>query len=165
MHGPSRILVPVDFSPCSREALEYGATLARHLGATVDVLHVWQAPFSEPLAGGLPPLAVFVKAEASRAMDDAIADLEESIGSCEHVRGRLASGDPTQVILDTIRSGGYDLVILGRHGHGRLHYLLMGSVAERVSRRAPVPVLTLHAPSIAPRDEPGHEPLPTAVQP
>jgi nucleotide-binding universal stress UspA family protein len=145
MRVPSRMLVPVDFSPCSRVALDYAAVLAFPLGASVDVLHVWQAPFSEPISGGLPPLAVFVRNEAERAMAELMTGLEARLGSTtDLIRGRLACGDPTEVILTSIVSGGYDLVVMGRHGRGRLHYLLMGSVAERVCRRAPCAVLTLH---------------------
>jgi len=43
--------------------------------------------------------------------------------------------------------GGYDLIVMGRHGRGRLQHFLVGSVAEKVSRKAPIPVLTMHQPS------------------
>jgi nucleotide-binding universal stress UspA family protein len=66
-------------------------------------------------------------------------------GDEDSLHGRLASGDPSTAILDVIEEGGYDLVVMGRHGRGRLEHLFMGSVAEKVSRLAAIPVLTLHA--------------------
>jgi nucleotide-binding universal stress UspA family protein len=65
----------------------------------------------------------------------------------DRVRGRLASGDAATRILEVAEEGGYDLIVMGRHGRGRLQHFLVGSVTEKVSRKAPTPVLTLHRPS------------------
>ncbi len=147
MRSPSRILVPVDFSPCSATALVYAATIAERLGATIDVLHVWQAPQLVIADGAMPPLAVFAHTQAGQAMKAFLQDLETRGVRPESVHGRLACGEPAQSILDVAESGRYELIVMGRHGRGRFSHLFVGSVTEKVSRRATVPVLTLHRPS------------------
>jgi nucleotide-binding universal stress UspA family protein len=63
------------------------------------------------------------------------------------VHGRLACGEPAQSILEVADSGRYELIVMGRHGRGRFSHLFVGSVTEKVSRRATIPVLTMHRPS------------------
>jgi len=147
MRSPTRILVPVDFSPCSATALEYAVTIADRLAATIDVLHVWQAPQLVVADGSMPPLAVFAHTQAGQAMKAFLQDLEERGVKPDRVHGRLACGEPAQSILDVADSGRYELIVMGRHGRGRFSHLFVGSVTEKVSRRATIPVLTMHRPS------------------
>jgi nucleotide-binding universal stress UspA family protein len=147
MRSPTRILVPVDFSPCSATALEYAAHMAERLDATIDVLHVWQAPQLVVSDGSMPPLAVFAHTQAGQAMKSFLQELEARGVKPERVHGRLACGEPAQSILDVADSGRYELIVMGRHGRGRFSHLFVGSVTEKVSRRATVPVLTMHRPS------------------
>jgi nucleotide-binding universal stress UspA family protein len=79
-------------------------------------------------------------------MEECLEELRRSgFGDEDSLHGRISAGEPATAILDVVEEGGYDLVVMGRHGRGRLEHLFMGSVAESVSRRAACPVLTLHA--------------------
>jgi len=147
MRSPTRILVPVDFSPCSATALEYAAHMAEKLNATIDVLHVWQAPQLVVADGSMPPLAVFAHTQAGQALKAFLEEQEERGVRPENAQGRLACGEPAQSILDVAESGRYELIVMGRHGRGRFSHLFVGSVTEKVSRRATIPVLTMHRPS------------------
>jgi nucleotide-binding universal stress UspA family protein len=77
-------------------------------------------------------------------MSTFLEELEADGMPADRVRGRLASGDAAIRILEVAEEGGYDLIVMGRHGRGRLQHFLIGSVTEKVSRKAPIPVLTLH---------------------
>ena len=149
----NRILVPVDFSACSRAAIDYASFLAQITGASVDVLHVW-----EPALYPTPEAAVYAAGErhqrlveftitdAGRAMEETLAELEKSLTG--RVRGRLESGRPLEAILAAIAEG-YDLVVMGTHGRRGVSRLVTGSVAEKVVRMAACPVVTVHAGEIA----------------
>lgn len=144
MRTPVRILVPVDFSPCSAAALEYAAALAAKLDASVDVLHVWQSPALAALDDAVHPLVVFTQTQAGQSMKAFLRALEQRALPATLVHGRLATGEPASTILHIAREGRFDLIVMGRHGRGVWSHLLVGSVAERVSRKSPIPVLTLH---------------------
>ena len=153
MESISRILVPVDFSVCSRAALEYAAFLAARLGAAIDVLHVWEPPiyFSADvmIAEGdrERTLAEFVRTHAGRRMEDLLASIERR---GVRVRGRLATGPTVDTIITSAREG-YDVLVIGTHGHTGLRHLIAGNVTEKVVRRAPCPVVTVRG------DEHGEE--------
>jgi nucleotide-binding universal stress UspA family protein len=159
-----RILVPVDFSACSRAALDEALFLARHFGASIDVLHVVDPPYyfvvpDAPLAiAGTAPETL---TEHARALDADKMEMFLSQWAAQatprdvHIRSRLEVGDPCTAILKVAHDERFDLLVMGRHGRSGLIHLLMGSVAEKVVRRAPCPVLTTHgAPHVAPTDEP-----------
>jgi nucleotide-binding universal stress UspA family protein len=143
-----RILVPTDFSPCSQNALAYGAALAEKFGAELVVLHVVQdlAVFiPEAVLGApppLPPVQQFIAA-ARAALDRAIAGLGLSGVA---VRGEVGEGPPAEEVVRLAREQAVDLIVMGTYGHTGLAHLLLGSVAERVVRRAPCPVLTVRRP-------------------
>jgi nucleotide-binding universal stress UspA family protein len=146
-----RILVPVDFSPCSRAALNYAADLGGSLGASVDLLHVWAGLYHHSLEG--EPLALFAHSELAQEMETLLAELERR-GIDAH--GRLAMGTPREAIVRAATDGKYDLIIMGTHGRTGLAHLFLGSVAESVFRRAPCPVLTIRASGLvdAPQENP-----------
>lgn len=145
-----RILVPVDFSDCSSEAVEYAAMLATQFGATIDLLHVWEVPpYIPPEAMvGVPghdtqSLATMAHSHAEKEMAEFIAkfaDKKLALGEA-----KLESGDPARTVIDVLEGGGYDMIVMGTHGRTGLAHLLMGSVAEKVVRRASCPVLTVRA--------------------
>jgi nucleotide-binding universal stress UspA family protein len=143
----TNILVPTDFSPPSAQALEYGRQFARQFGARLHLLHTVESVL---IPGGAEvPIAAVQQVEESlesigrRQMDAAVtADDRATLNVVTTVRAaHSASAD----ILEYARTGPIDLIIMGTHGRGVLHHLLMGSVAERVVRSAPCPVLTVHA--------------------
>lgn len=152
-----RILVPVDFSPCSRAALEYAEDLAESLGASVDLLHVWAGLYHHSLE--TEPLALFAHSELAREMEALLAELEQR-GIDAH--GRLEQGSPREAIVRAAGEGKYDLIIMGTHGRTGLAHLFLGSVAESVFRRAPCPVLTIRTAN-AFADAAEEKPLPPEV--
>ncbi|HWP06441.1 MAG TPA: universal stress protein [Polyangiaceae bacterium] len=142
-----RILVPVDFSEPSRRALDYAAELARPLGATLEVLHVAEIPAFVPSAS-LPEarasdLSLFavVRESAGRLLAQFVGEAAER-GIVVRA-SRLELGSPAQVITQVAVADGYDLIVIGTHGRTGLTRALMGSVAERVVRHAPCPVLSV----------------------
>lgn len=150
-----RLLVPVDFSPSSRAALEYAASLAERFGAELEVLHVWQPPvlYGPGIAEaiiytpeGKTTLSQFSRTQAGKQLEELISDLHRRASVAAH--GRLEMGDPTENILK-IAAGGHDLVVMGTHGRTGLSHMFLGSVAEKVVRRAPCPVMTIRVPERA----------------
>jgi universal stress protein A len=148
-----RILVPVDFSAPSRAALAYAARIAADAKAALHVLHVWEEPRYSwsgggEIAGDAPTghaaLGQFVRTRAGAELERLLREIEDAA----HVRvfGRLDMGDPFEAILKAAKTGGFDLVVMGTHGRTGLAHVLLGSVAERVVRHAPCPVLTLRTP-------------------
>ena len=152
-----RILVPVDFSPCSDAALELAADLAEQYGAEVDILHVWQPPqelgafvglSSVPIEGGRHlSLTQFIMAEAQDDLDGLVEQLDDR--QLAAVRAHLEEGSPRRVILDFAEQGTFDLLVMGTNGRTGLAHLFMGSVTEWVVRHAQIPVLTVRAPASA----------------
>ena len=142
-----RILVPTDFSPAGRPAIEAACSFARRFGAMIDLLHVWELPVAiapamllTPPVG--PPLAAaeFIRGHAGQEMERLVGQLR---APGLEVRGRLESGHPAETILRIAESDGADLIVMGTHGRTGISHLLMGSVAERVVRRATCAVLTV----------------------
>ena len=141
------ILVPVDFSAASARALASARDLAAAFGATIHLLHV----FETPLAMGAfmdmytPAPDDYVESLATRAR----AQLEALLTEQERTGGRavvaVRMGMPADEILQYVREhGAIDLIVLATSGRGRVARLMMGSVADRIVRSAPCPVLTVH---------------------
>ena len=146
-HPIGRILVPVDFSACSRAAVTYATELGRRFGAQVDLLHVWEpAAYPAPFGVEVQPLGLFVRTRAAREMKSLLASVE-SAGVDVH--GRLEAGEPARAIVDCAAAGDYDLIVVGTRGPRRLGRLLHRRIVDRIVRRATCPVLTLRAESMA----------------
>lgn len=144
-----RVLVATDFGEAADAALSYGRELARSFGARLDVLHVVENVLSrgfgaEGYVASYPELQAEVEDAARRQLDTIVSD-EDRIA----LRARtilLTSNSPAFTITAYARDENVDLIIMGTHGRGALAHLLMGSVAERVVRTAPCPVLTVRHP-------------------
>ncbi|MDS0282864.1 universal stress protein [Haloarcula onubensis] len=138
------ILVPTDGSDHARRAAEHATLLAEGFDATVHLLAVVDieaaaGPFS---AGGVDDEYVDQRTAAQRT---ALSDLADSLDYSGAVETTVVTGTPAEGILDYARNGGADLVVMGTHGRSGLRRYLTGSVAERVVRLSPVPVLTVRA--------------------
>ncbi len=138
----SRILCPIDFERDSMDALELACGLAKQNSATVYLLTVIGAP--PAAAAALPPVALNpnpeFEAECIRRLE-AIA--REKLAGVSH-EIFVASGNAAPEILKLTAAQGIDLLVMGTHGRTGLKHFLLGSVAERVVRESPVPVLTIH---------------------
>src|SRR3954452_12882694 len=139
-----RILVPTDFSKHSQTALVYGVAFAQKFGAQLHLLHIVQdlALFFPDTVTVVPPtdqLTEAVEAALQRVLRE---NHLEAMG----VQTAVRSGSPFHEIAQYARDEDVDLIIMGTHGRGGLMHLLMGSVAEKVVRKAPCPVLTVRDP-------------------
>jgi nucleotide-binding universal stress UspA family protein len=141
------ILVATDFGEASDAALTYGRALARTFGATLHVLHVAQnvyatASAAEAYMGAFPQRDV--EETARKQIDERLVDNDPVSLRTEAVV--LTSNTTATTIVEYARNTAIDLIVMGTHTRGAVAHLLMGSVAERVVRTAPCPVLTVRHP-------------------
>ena len=140
------ILVATDFSEPSGVALAYGRDLARNYNARLHVLHVVEDVMVRySLEVGLigADLQKDIDAKAQRNLDTLVReDDRRELGALAVMTRGVNTAD---AIVAYAKSHPIDLIVTGTHGRGLVHHLLMGSVAERVVRIAPCPVLTVHA--------------------
>jgi nucleotide-binding universal stress UspA family protein len=155
--APKRVLVPVDYSPFSKSALEYAGFVAKALGAELDVVHVWDRPsyVSEDVSvqdsgGRRLSLADMIRANAEHEMVEFLKTSPGEKGVVETglPKHRLLSGEPVSTLLTEVEKGSHDLIVVGTQGRTGLKHLLLGSVAERLVRLSPVPVVTVPPPGI-----------------
>lgn len=141
-----RIVVAVDFSEHSREALRTAVDLARRYQSSLTIVHVY-----EPAVYALPDGSVlFTPAQFDRLIGELERYLETSkeeatnLGAAS-VGTRLLQGFAAGEIVAFGKDTNSDLIVMGTHGRSGAKHLFLGSVAERVIRTAPCPVLTVRA--------------------
>ena len=144
-----RILVATDFGDAAGVAFAYGRELARTFGASLDVLHIADNVLARAFAGegymaSYPELQRDVEEAAARQLDALVCDEDRAVLNAKTII--RVSTAPAMAIVDYAREAHSDLIIMGTHGRGAMAHLLMGSVAERVVRTAPCPVLTVRTP-------------------
>ncbi len=137
-----RILCPTDFSEPSRHAMAIACDLARLFGAELCALHVVAVP-SVPAAEYELMYPVPQDALRSAAEEQLQVVVRDVCAGGVQAKALLTSGDPGHEIVRAAKGGHYDLIVIGRQGHGMVEHLLYGSVAERVVRLADCPVLTV----------------------
>lgn len=138
-----RILCPVDFSEFTAPAVEHALRFARWFDARVEVLHV--IPFL-PLAmagGGVPDSSEAIRARREGATRDLAALVDPLLDEGVPIGPKLLEGDAWRVILNEAAAWPADLMVMGTHGRGGFEQLLLGSVTEKLLRRATCPVLTV----------------------
>lgn len=139
------ILVPVDYSHSGDAAMAYAESLAKEYDAEIHLVHVYEQPFayvdggfaSTPLPA-VPPADLEAEEEKLKAITPAKG---------VKLRREFIVGSPADELVNYAKEKAIDLVLMGTHGRTGLNRLLMGSVAERVVRRAPCPVLTIKQPA------------------
>jgi nucleotide-binding universal stress UspA family protein len=139
------ILVATDFGEPSAVALAYGRDLARAYNARVHLLHVVEdvmMRYSPEVGFAVPELQKNLETAAWRDIRGLITEDDHSITIVPLVQTAV---NVAFSIVDYAKANTIDLIIMGTHGRGAFKHLLMGSVAERVVRTAPCPVLTVHA--------------------
>jgi nucleotide-binding universal stress UspA family protein len=153
----NRILVPVDFSDPSLQALDYAIEFGRPFKAELIVLHVVESAYYPLVADAF--VAGYdmglVQRELERAGREQLARLATRLEKRRlAVRTLLSIGAASPVIVATAKKLGADLIIMSTHGRTGLSHVLMGSVAERVVRSAACPVLTVRARKAVRRSRP-----------
>jgi nucleotide-binding universal stress UspA family protein len=146
-----KILYPTDFSKFSLAALDFARDLTDRYKAQLHCLHVTDDLAENMILGGymptlaVPPISVDqLEAVAKQRLDgfvkEHLADIEKSVIK------KVEVGKPFVEIIRYCRSENIDLIVLGTHGHSALASMLLGSVAEKVVRKAPCAVLTVRHP-------------------
>ncbi|RPI54198.1 MAG: universal stress protein [Acidobacteria bacterium] len=159
------ILCPVDFSAFSRHALQHAAQLAKWFNSQLIVFYVYAPPVSPPpvLFGGLPgpiPPQPFPPLTASpeQTQAEVTAQLTKFAATVDltgmQVRIKALPGSPVRDILDEAKTVASDLIVLGTHGHTGFDRLVLGSVTEKVLRKATCAVLTVPPPVSTPPADP-----------
>ena len=133
---PQHFLVPLDFSPYADQALTYAIDLAKTLKARITLIHVMYIPTMVEV--NLAPYQAQIENESQRSLDEGLQRVRNAGLEGETL---LKQGVPFQAIIDAARDTAADLIIMGTHGRTGLEHVLLGSVAEKVVRLAPCPVL------------------------
>ena len=145
------ILVAVDGSPDAEAAVRHAAELARDQNARLTLLTVIPPlPATALLASGAAP----PRSEVVRHYGDILRRAADSLPSDVSVTTLLVEGSQARALVQRACSDEYDLIVMGSHGHGRLHGALLGCVSQKVLCASPVPVLLARAPREAPAPAP-----------
>jgi nucleotide-binding universal stress UspA family protein len=139
------VLVPTDFSDASESALRYGKSMAEKFGATLHVVHVMEdllahAWAAEVYVSSMPQLRDEIEKESRLRLGALLTDGERKAFRAETA---LLAGNPFLEIIRYAKTHGIDLIVMGTHGRGPIAHMLLGSVAEKVVRKSPCPVLTV----------------------
>lgn len=153
-----RILCPVDFSEYSRHAIDHAAAIARWYGSTISLLHVQPIePIYTFSPGGplMPP--TMLTSEQAGALMTSLKEFAADEAAALPLRFEVAEGSPASIILERACAMPADLLVMGTHGRSGFERLILGSITEKVLRRAVCPVLTV------PPRMPDAAPLPQAL--
>jgi nucleotide-binding universal stress UspA family protein len=144
----THFLVPTDFSPASDAAVACAKEMARAFNARLTLLHV----VTDPRASGAWAPDVYVPASPemrARFLQQAREQLQATLTAEEQTQFSVTIeariGAPAEVIRELADEQKVDLIVMGTHGRRGLSHMFLGSVAERMVRNAPCPVLTTHA--------------------
>ena len=143
----TKILVPVDFSPHADRALAYATTLAQRFNATLGLVHVVEDPYATGAWSGEAHISNY-----GELLEGMIANAERQLATLKQSASAIGltadmavmTGRPADAIVAHAKSDGFDLIVMGTHGRTGLAHVVMGSVAEGVTRTAPCPVLVVH---------------------
>lgn len=144
-----KILVPVDFSAHSAEAMRVSADLSRRYEASILLVHVY-----DPLVYALPDGFTFVTPPAVDQLLEAFSEqlaqskLQAIEAGATRVETRVLQGSIAGAILDCATREAIDLIVMGTHGRTGMQHVLIGSTAERIVRLAACPVLTVKKPKV-----------------
>jgi universal stress protein A len=131
-----KILVPVDFSACSKKALQYAIPFAKQFDSELVLLHVLQpaAPMLE-----MPPVDMESVEDATKELKELQGTIHDAVQSSTVLR----LGTPHMEIIAAAKELHGDLIILSTHGRSGLERVLLGSTAEKIVRHASCPVLVV----------------------
>jgi nucleotide-binding universal stress UspA family protein len=159
-----KILVATDFSEPSQAALAHGREFARLFGAQLTLVHVVQDTLTRAVGGdgfvfNTPDRQACVDAAGKMRVDALLNDEDRTLLRAQGLT--LTSNAPAAAIVAYATRSSADLIVVGTHGRGGLAHALLGSVAERVVRLAPCPVLTVRSREIV---QPSRSPWPERIR-
>ena len=144
------ILVPTDFSDLSFEAFSWAALLAKEFEAEIVIVHVISAKAALDMTAQLGnPWESVLEREDNAMIEIFQSCLQSNIGQTVETQTLVEVGLAAEKIIEAAKERDADLIVMATHGRTGLSHALMGSVAEKVVRQAPCPVLT-----IRPKGEP-----------
>ena len=138
-----KILVPIDFSPASKDAFKYALNFAEKFSTELTLLYVLE-PVPSPGFAGLPGAPSFSETDRSSAekkLRVLIASTRN--GSVGRARWKIRDGIPSHEIVEMAKDADSDLIVIATHGYTGWKHFCIGSTAERVVRAAPCPVLVV----------------------
>ncbi|HSV62584.1 MAG TPA: universal stress protein [Chthoniobacterales bacterium] len=138
-----KILVPIDFSPPSKNALKYALRFAEEFGGELTLLYVLE-PQSMTGFMAIPEASAFVESDivaAGKNLRSLIGSVRNS--RIERPRWKVRGGLPSHEIVEAAREMDVDLIVIATHGYTGWKHFCIGSTAERVVRAAPCPVLVV----------------------
>jgi nucleotide-binding universal stress UspA family protein len=138
------ILVATDFGEPSQSALELAERLAAESGCRLTLVHTFEIPhysYTETIFVNVD-IVTPLQQSARERLDELVAKTRKTVPNAEV---RLYVGTPWKKVIEAIGDVGADLVVIGTHGRKGISHALLGSVAEKIVRASPVPVLTVHA--------------------
>ena len=140
------ILLPTDFSDYSAYATKYACAFSEQFDAELHILHVFQeAVPTTPMTGlAFPPPESYLTEIREHAAKSLAELLDREWETGRRIVRATAKGVPFVEIIRYAKQGDVDMIVMGTHGRTGLAHMLMGSVAEKVVRKAPCPVLTVH---------------------
>lgn len=141
------ILVPIDFSDYSKNALRYAVQFAKNFQAKMYLIYVVE-PMIYPADFSMGQVAIpSMDADLQNRAEEELKNLANSfVDSSLEIETLIKTGKPFVEINETAKEIDADLIIMATHGHTGVEHLLFGSTAEKVVRKAPCPVLTLREP-------------------
>ena len=140
-----KILFPVDLSPASVKVVPYVQNMAAKHGARVHLLFVARVfDYFTSMYVPHPSVSQFEKEVIEGAEKRLYEFAEEHFKGVDGVKVKVAAGDPSDEILSYVGANGIDLIIMGTHGRRGLDKIMFGSVAERVVKSSPVPVMVVN---------------------
>jgi nucleotide-binding universal stress UspA family protein len=138
-----KILCPLDFSEFSNEIVNYAVNIAGKYGSELHLLHVipnlnYYTPYESFLTPeNLVALESSIEKEVGKDFEKIIKKIDTSVKTI------IKSGAPFVEIIEYVKAESIDLVVMGTHGRSGIEHILIGSVAEKVVRKSPCPVLTI----------------------
>jgi nucleotide-binding universal stress UspA family protein len=142
--GIRSILVPIDFSVHSKNALKYAVLMARQFGASIHLVYVVEPTiYPADLGFGqvvLPGVEDELREKGGTELQSLV---RKEIGASVKSSWAVRTGNPHQEILREAEEKGVDLIVVATHGHSGVEHMLFGSTADRVVRHAKCPVLTI----------------------
>jgi nucleotide-binding universal stress UspA family protein len=139
-----RILVPIDFSAHSKNALRYAVPMAEAFGASLHLVYVVEPTiYPADLGFGQVVLPAVEDELRDKGSDELKKMIEREIGDRVKATSAVRTGKPHQEILREAKETGVDLIVVASHGHTGVEHMLFGSTASRIVRLAECPVLTI----------------------